>query len=85
MFRCSIAINTRQQHSAVCTTLFTDQNKAEDAQSCADGAIMGNSFTTAGPELSWCQVIFRQNQTFWWLRRTQWHVMSPSSGCRKRT
>jgi len=33
MVRCSIAINTRQQHRAVRTTLFTEQNKAEDAQS----------------------------------------------------
>jgi hypothetical protein len=35
---------------------------------CADGAIMDNSFTTAGLELSWCQVIFRQYQIiilFW--------------------
>jgi len=33
MVRCSIVINTRQQQSTVCTTLFTEQNKAEDAQS----------------------------------------------------
>jgi len=33
MVRCSIAINTRQQHCAVRTTLFTEQNKVEGAQS----------------------------------------------------
>jgi hypothetical protein len=69
MVRCSVAINTRQQHK---TTLFTEQNKVEDAQSLS--GLMVSKWTSVSLRLALNYLIFRQNQTI----IVFWDVMSCS-------